>query len=207
MVKILPPPPTMLPTPEFFTLRSGSVFYRIFDPDRFESRAAEFRCVGPISRFDHHRFDPGAPGLDTERGVIYAGFSLSCCVVEVFGDTKTIIVGAFQIAGFETKRQMKILDLRRDKAMKAGSVAAIAKDARFAISQQWSRFFYENAFLYGQVDGLIYGNAHNDEDSLVLFERAQGKFEVLECEKLSANVFRDTLLSIGKTYRLAVSSY
>jgi hypothetical protein len=56
--------------------------------------------------------------------------------------------------------------------MKAGSVAALAKTAERRLSQEWSRYFYEQEVLYSTVDGLIYFNAHNDEEAIVLYERA-----------------------------------
>lgn len=40
------------------------------------------------------------------------------------------------------------------------------------MSQAWSRYFYENPALFGAIDGVVYGNAHNDEEAVVLFERA-----------------------------------
>jgi hypothetical protein len=58
--------------------------------------------------------------------------------------------------------------------MRAGSVAALAKVADRSLSQAWARHFYEHPEVYGQIDGIAYYNAHNDEDALVLFERAEG---------------------------------
>ena len=37
-----------------------------------------------LSRFDHQQSQK--PELNEERGIIYAGLSLSCCLVEIFGD-------------------------------------------------------------------------------------------------------------------------
>ncbi len=49
-----------------------------------------------------------------------------------------------------------------DGAMRAGSVAALAKTAERACSQAWGRYVYEHPELYGMVDGLRFFNAHND---------------------------------------------
>lgn len=57
--------------------------------------------------------------------------------------------------------------------MKAGSVAALAKTADRALSQQWSRYFYEQENLYSTLDGLLYFNAHNDEEAIALYERTR----------------------------------
>jgi len=53
--------------------------------------------------------------------------------------------------------------------MKAGSVAALAKVADRSLSQAWSRYFYEQQKIYSEVDGIIYYNAHNDEEAIVLY--------------------------------------
>lgn len=48
--------------------------------------------------------------------------------------------------------------------------------ADHALSQQWSGYFYDNPDAYGQVDGLIYANAHNGADAIALYERSQDAF-------------------------------
>ncbi len=58
--------------------------------------------------------------------------------------------------------------------MRVGSVAALAKVADRTLSQAWARYFYERSEFFGKIDGIAYYNAHNDEDALVLFERADG---------------------------------
>jgi hypothetical protein len=57
--------------------------------------------------------------------------------------------------------------------MKAGSMAALSKTADRSLSQAWSRYFYEHQEIYTDVDGIIYYNAHNDEEAIVLYERAK----------------------------------
>jgi hypothetical protein len=65
--------------------------------------------------------------------------------------------------------------------MKAGTVSGVCKDSNRKYSQQWSRYFYENNFLYEpaagiQIDGLVFGNAHNDEDAFAFYERCEKDF-------------------------------
>jgi hypothetical protein len=62
--------------------------------------------------------------------------------------------------------------------MRAGTKAAVAKVAERGISQAWARHFYETADIYDNVDGLVYLNAHNDEDAVALYERAA---DALKC--------------------------
>lgn len=109
----------------------------------------------------------------SSRAVYYAAFTLSGCIVEVFGDDGSIAVADQRIAKPEVARDLWLLDLRGPGAMRAGSVAALAKVADRSLSQAWSRYFYENPTLIGTVDGIIWMNAHNDEDAVVFFERAE----------------------------------
>ncbi len=179
MVVVDPPPPQRRPNPLFHNLPSGSRLVRLFDPSRHGATATGFRYYGPLLRFDHHRGrEDGKPGDDIERGIYYAAMTLSGCLVEVFGDTGVVDLGNHQVASPILRRDLRLLDLRRKGAMRAGTKAAIAKVSDRDLSQAWSRHFYETAKIYGDVDGLIYLNAHNDEEATALYERAS---DALEC--------------------------
>ncbi|HEX5414760.1 MAG TPA: RES family NAD+ phosphorylase [Chloroflexota bacterium] len=156
---------------------AGTRLFRIFNPNDYAATPLGFRWHGPHSRFDHHRgHGPPAyaPADDPERAVYYAAFSLSGCVVEVCGDLGSIVFGDYHVAKPEVTRDLDLLDLRREGAMRAGSVAALAKTADRSVSQAWARHFYEYPGIFGAIDGILYFNAHNDEEALVLFERAAG---------------------------------
>jgi hypothetical protein len=160
---------------------AGEQLVRIFDPSRRNATALTFRWNGPRKRFDHHRGTgpDRLPGDDPDRAVYYGAWSsdrgeaFSSCLVEVFGDTGLVTPGDFQVAMPTALRPLRLLDLRGHGAMRAGTVAAIAK-CEHRDAQPWSRFFYENAATYTEVDGLIYRNAHNDEPAVMLYERAEG---------------------------------
>jgi RES domain len=170
MVLLDLPPPKFPPSPSFHLLDTGSQIVRIFNPNKYQTQALTFRFFGPIHRFDHHR---GARSqIDPERGIYYAALTLSGCLVEYFGDTGVIEIADEQVAQVNITRPLTLLDLRGSGAMKAGSVAALAKTADRALSQQWSRYFYETEEIYSLIDGLIYFNAHNDEEAIALYERA-----------------------------------
>lgn len=182
MVLIASPPPSKRPSPLYRGLASGSHLLRIFDPARYGTQALTFRYYGPINRFDHHRLPDagelpearrGEAAEDSERGIYYAGLTLSCCLVEYFGDSGVIELKDQQIAQVQLTRDLTLLDLRSRGAMRAGSVAALAKTADRSLSQAWSRYFYEQPDQYGQIDGISYLNAHNDEEAIALYERAQ----------------------------------
>lgn len=120
-----------------------------------------------------------APSDDPDRAVYYAAWSrdltaaFSSCLVEVFGDTGIVEFGTMHVAMPTVTRPLHLLELRDHGAMRAGTVAAIAK-CPHQLSQPWSRFFYDGEAQYGAVDGLVYRNAHNDEPALMLYERALG---------------------------------
>ncbi len=164
--------PTRPPSPCFHNLAVGSQIVRIFDPTKYQTQALTFRFNGPRHRFDHHRGDITAPQDDQERGIYYAAFTLSSCLVEYFGDTGVIEIADQCVCRVSITRPLRLLDIRGSGAMKAGSVAALSKTADRVLSQEWSRYFYENEDIYSRIDGIIYFNAHNDEEAISLYERA-----------------------------------
>lgn len=205
MVRVALPPATNTPDPLYHTLPTGTDLFRLFDPTRHSTTATSFRYFGPLLRFDHHRSTAGVPGVDTERGVYYGGCALSCCIVEVFGDTGFIQCGEWQIAIPRLRREVCLLDLRGSGAMRAGSVAALGKVPDHSLSQVWSCWFYDRP-EYGQPDGLLWYNAHNDEAALVLYERAE---DALECPpgrvmRLDDILLRPTLEQIAEANNLVL---
>jgi hypothetical protein len=170
MVLIVPPPPKNQPNPAFHHIEPASHLIRIFNPNNYGTEALTFRFWGPIHRFDHQRGI--TPQADPQRAIYYAAFTLSSCLVEYFGDTGVIEIQDEQVCQVEITRPIKLLDLRGAGAMRAGSVAALAKTADRKLSQEWSRYFYDQQNIYSTVDGIIYFNAHNDEEAIALYERA-----------------------------------
>jgi hypothetical protein len=75
--------------------------------------------------------------------------------------------------------------------MRAGVTAELAKADDYGFSQSWSRYFYDNPIDYEEVDGLIYGSAHNDEDAIALYERAE---DALVCERPCSLALSDSRL-------------
>jgi hypothetical protein len=99
--------------------------------------------------------------------------------VEVFGDTGILTWGTWQVAMVTTVKPLILLDLRGNGAMRAGTVAALCKVPDRSLTQAWVRFFYHRTDLYqtaaGEaIHGLLYSNAHNDDDAVCLYERAEG---------------------------------
>ncbi len=175
MVLIDLPPPPRNPNPIFHILPSDTRLFRIFDPSSYGATAISFRDHGPLLRFDHHRGkgEERESSTDTERGIYYAAPTLSSCLVEMFGDTGVVEMGTNRVAAPILGRDLRLLDLRANGAMRAGTKAAVAKVSDRMLSQAWSRYFYDTLKTFAKVDGLLYLNAHNDEDAVALYERAR----------------------------------
>jgi hypothetical protein len=184
----LPPPDSQLKiSPIFITLATGTNIRRIYNPTKYNTQPTSFRYYGPLGRFDHHRYSLDNPSVDSSRGINYWGFSLSCCFVEVFGDIRIIDTADLAIAMLELSQPIELLDLRGAAAMKIGTVSAIAKIADRNLSQAWSRYFYDNPQIFGEIDGLIFSNAHNDEDAIALYERAKSQLDNSSIKTLPLN--------------------
>ncbi|MBR8828059.1 MAG: RES family NAD+ phosphorylase [Gomphosphaeria aponina SAG 52.96 = DSM 107014] len=210
MVTIRLPPPTRNVSPVVTILPPKTKLIRIYDPTKYSAKALSFRSIGPISRFDHHKTSPDLkPQLDPERSIIYGAFTLSSCLVEIFGDFDIIEVKQQQVASIELTKSLTLLDLRGNNAMKAGTVSAISKTANRNLSQTWSRYFYEQSSLYGEIDGLIYSNAHNDEDAVALYQRAITKLTLAKVQTMSLNhpALRSAIFQIAQNHSLLVSPY
>jgi hypothetical protein len=180
VAKIPSPPPTRPLRPRHATLRPESSLVRIYNP--LYLGPDTYNHNGPRGRFDHH--DPvSVPGNDPAHGIYYCAPNLRGCIIEVFGDTGVIEPALYRVAIVRPTRQLKLLQLKGTAAWQAGTVAAITKDSSRGKSQEWSRFFYKDP-RYGSIDGISYGNAHNDEQAYALYERAS-QLTVLENVHLS----------------------
>ena len=193
MVEVIPPPPSRTPDPIFYTLEKGTNIVRIFNPEKYNTQALTFRYRGGSKgRFDHYLpIDNSQPRKDSARGIYYGAFTLSCCLVEIFGDDGIIIIDERKVAWPIVTSSIKLLDLRGSGAMRAGSVAALSMIVERKLSQEWSRYFYEQTDIYSSIDGLLYSNAHNGEDAIALYERAENK---LECPQENIRYLKDPSL-------------
>ena len=194
-----PPNPQILIQPVWKILPPQTTLLRIFNPNKYNTQATTFRYFGPIGRFDHQRNSLAEPEVDSNRGINYWGFSFSCCLVEVFGDTRVIETNDLEVALVELNEQIKLLDLRGVAAMKAGTVSAIAKTANRDLSQAWADYFYSQVNIYGDIAGLIFSNAHNDEDAIALFERAKSQLKSAKVKtlRLDSHALRPAIVEIA----------
>ena len=156
VVRIDLPPPKRPVQPVLHALAADKRLLRIYSPGQWNNTALTFRRRGgPRLRFDHHRDHEQNPD-DQSRGIHYSATTLEGCLVEVFGDDGLISTQDRRLGSLRVDRLLRLLDLRGEGAWNA---------------QQWARFFYDTD---PELDGLIYGNAHNGADAVALFERADG---------------------------------
>jgi hypothetical protein len=176
VVRIDPPPPSprRLLRPVHRTLPSGTDLFRIYDPlSRHGPRdARQFRYVGPFARFDHHR----GTGRRERRGIWYAGLTLDVAVVEAF-DVGVVEPRGERLARLRTSRELLLLDLQGRAAMRSGTVAAISASDH-SLAQAWSRYWYDESGVFGELDGLYYPSAHNGEPAVALYERGRTALEL-----------------------------
>ncbi len=202
--------------PLFHTLKKGELLYRIFSPE-FNPTALTFRHWGPLGRFDHQRCtlpqDCDAvrtcePITDLERGISYFAPTISCCLVEVFGDTGIIQITDHKIGLITPNCDLILLDIRNQGAMRAGAnEATLSKIPDRTTSQTWSRYFYEQPDIYTQIHGIIYGNAHNDEDAIALYERAEQFLTLKEEVSLKHKDLRSLILKAAFENSLIIEPY
>lgn len=76
------------------------------------------------------------------------------------------------------------IEFRGAGAMKAGSGAALSSIPDRKLSQAWSRYFYDNCDLYGEIDGIIFSNAHNQDTAIALYERAEPKLQAARIQSI-----------------------
>ena len=72
-----------------------------------------------------------------------------------------------------------------------------------------NQHFYKNSQIYTKVDGIIYHNAHNSEQSVALYERA---FDALSCSPsnvmpLNYKVLRTEIRKVAQEHGLIVIDY
>jgi hypothetical protein len=164
MVKV--PTPIMSnvkPKPSYYTFPKEEELLRIYSIEY----GPKFRYVKKNSRFDH-QYDG-----QKDRGTLYAGKTLDACIVECDGEKGVIETEGRGVAEIARSRDLLLLELRGKAAMRLGCFTAISGISNRALTQRWSRFFYEDTEIFKEIDGLIYANAHNGEDAILLYERCE----------------------------------
>jgi hypothetical protein len=203
MARLDPPPPSRAIDPAFVVLEPDTALLRIYNPNRaWKPGPVSFNHYGPFNRFDHHQSGPPDP----DRGVLYAARTLSCCLVEVFGDAGVVDEPACCLVRMILTRQVRILDLCGSGAMQAGTLTAIGAVPDRALTQAWARYFYETPD-YKRCDGLRFHGAHNNEECFVFFERAEDAmaYDPLDIVSLDAPSLYPLVLQYAVQHNLLVT--
>jgi hypothetical protein len=200
------PPPAIAADPVIELCPAEAQFVRVYDPRPPHSPTEmTFRAFGPILRFDHHQLAGGGPAQSEDRGVWYAAYSdLPCAVIEVFADYEAIRTEHHRIAVPQLTRTVRLLDLRDNGSMRAGTVPELSKTGDYDFSWAWARYWYDS-HAYDSVDGILWSGARNDGRCVVLFERASSALTCDDCSiPLSHPLLSDELLRISAEtgYRL-----
>jgi hypothetical protein len=197
MATLTPPPPDCAVRPVHYTLSAGTAIHRIYDPDSHFATANGFRTVGPYGRFDHHT------KAKDDRGILYAGETFKDCLVEIYGDRKFGLTVNRRHCQLRLLRELILLDLRGDGAMRAGTITKLCSGPH-RMGQRWSRYFYENEARYGVVDGIVYHNAHNEGEVYALYERANRAFIVIRDNRLDDGSRRDEYVQAALSVNITV---
>nr|WP_275974193.1 RES family NAD+ phosphorylase [Argonema galeatum] len=191
-------------------MSADKYLFRIFDPTRYGTQALTFRSYGPSDRgrFDHHRGDLKNSDPDPDRSILYVGLTFECCLVEVFGDIGTVEIVNEHIARLGLKRDLTLLDLRTSSAAEqAGTVKELVTICDRALTQAWSRYFYEHPEIYFTLDGIIHLNRHNKEETVTLYERASDVLKVNWERRLDDESLRDAIKFAAERNKLTVAPY
>ncbi len=197
------PPPMRAPRPLFHTLNIGTRLVHLFNPRSRNATALSFRTFGPSQRFDHQARRDGKQTDNPARGIYYADFTLASAIVELFGDVGVIECDALKVASPTVTRPLRLLDLRGQGAMRAGTTQGISSLPSRRLSQRWSMYFYETP-IYQEADGLIFPNFQSGEDRVALYERAEDALNCPESDvmRLDSSALRAYLLEIADRYNL-----
>jgi RES domain len=128
-------------------------------------------------------------------------------VVEVFADDEVIRPKHYRLAYPELTHPLRLLDLRRNGAMRAGTTPEISKTADYELPWDWSRYWYSSAAC-DSVDGILYYGARNDGHCVALYERAATSLVCDRCSiELGHPALRDELLRIADEtgFRLVIN--
>jgi hypothetical protein len=157
------------------TIAVGERFGRLYlnrYPDPLGFGKTPSRFSDPRRRIERHRF-----------GVLYLGGSLKVCFLEaLLRDQRNGAVGDFPLSEGELHtrhyaeiaiaRELTLVDLRGDKAIRMGVPSDVARASQQSLSRVWSVAFFEHP---EKPDGIIYPSRLNAETNLAIYDRAVPK--------------------------------
>jgi len=177
MVGREPPADFARATLEIETVSPGAVFGRIYSagyPDPLGYGKLPSRFSDPRRRLPSRRF-----------GVLYLGQTLKVCFLEaVLRDQRDGFIEDFLIAELElTSRryaeievasELRLVDLRDDKAIRMGVPTDVARASRQSLARKWAVACHDHP---SQPDGIVYPSRLNGMTNMALYGRAVGKLK------------------------------
>ena len=144
-----------------------------------------------FGKFDTNRFDDPNPKPDDRFGTCYVGTSLAVALAETLLHDLEPVDGGFIVpvdvlAARYVLRfhgQMLVLaDLTGASLKRLGGHAELSGTSSYKKTKRWSAAIHAHP---DKVDGFIYMSRHkNDEQAVVLFDRARDKLTMLSAEPL-----------------------
>jgi hypothetical protein len=124
----------------------------------------EPRRYGPKSRFDPH---PPPVGDSSDVGVLYTATTLATCLAEVFQHTRVVdrSHGRPVATSWLTTRDLTLIDLQGQAALRLGAADAINGEAPRALTQAWARALVA---AFPTVDGFWHRSAMDGGDCACL---------------------------------------
>jgi hypothetical protein len=127
-----------------------------------------------------HRFDDPA----SQFGVCYLGTTPEVCFAETFlrnPPVRIMSVGDLalrSVTTVEVRRELRVVPLHGPRLAKLGLTAEVASGSDYALSQLWSRAFWEHK---DEPDGILYRTRHDDSAFCVaIYDRAKHALAVVE---------------------------
>lgn len=116
---------------------------------------------------------------------MYAADRFQGCLVEVYQDNcKAGFALKRRHCTLQVQRALLLLDLRGNGALGAGVPSSIST-VEHVLAQRWSCHFSDHPEDYGDIDGLVYHNSHNEQNAYAFYERCSGEFEPASDNALS----------------------
>lgn len=163
---------------EITTVRSGQKFGRIyhgFYPDPLGYGKTASRFSDPRRRKPENRF-----------GVLYLGETTKVCFLEAVlrdqrdGRIDEILIPETDLtnrryAEIELRKDLNLVDLRDDSAIRMGVPTDVAKASKQTLSRLWSLAIHDHP---DAPDGIIYSSRLNGTTNIAVYDRAVGKLGV-----------------------------
>ena len=173
---------------EIAAVRSGQKFGRIYHglyPDPLGYGKTPSRFSDPRRRKPDNRF-----------GVLYLGETTKVCFLEAVlrdqgdGRIDEILIPETDLtnrryAEIELRRDLNLVDLRDDCAIRMGVPTDVAKASKQTLSRLWSLAIHDHP---DTPDGIIYPSRLNGTTNIAVYGRAVGKLGVARVVRLSAHL-------------------